>query len=171
MKLRVPFLSSLLALGSACPYDDCDHLDLGSCGVACCKLSFDVAGESTEEVMQKLNSTIHAFGPDKRYIPMITAEGGMGFGDLRPYGGSHEFIGQAWHTTTNLKYNDTLNFTVEKTAGGSRVRAFSISQLGGSLGDDGQNFYNIKQLMDSITWLSPLALSHVDESCPPPAKV
>lgn len=63
---------------------------------ACCKLQFLVEGESTTEVMNKLNATIGSKGPDGLYTPMPTAEGTMTFGDLRPYDKTVDFIGQAW---------------------------------------------------------------------------
>ena len=120
--------------------------------------------------MNKLNSTLVNGGPDKRYIPMMTAEGTLTFGDLRPYDMPVDFIGQAWHTTTNLMYNDTLNFLLTAVEDGTSVYAFSISQLAGSYGDEGQNYFNIIQLFDSVQWQAgSYEMSHVDNSCPPPA--
>lgn len=68
----------------------------GSCGTACCKLEFFIDGETTTEVMNKMNSTIGMKGPDGLYIPMDTAEGTLTFGDLRPFDKPVDFIGQAW---------------------------------------------------------------------------
>ena len=158
--------------------------------------------------MGKLNSTLVEGGPDSRYIPMMTAEGTLTFGDLTPYGKPVDFIGQTWHTTENLLYNDTINFLVypyNKKDGYTKVSGvlhmlfticvhymckflmpsitpythslspspplsptypvFSQSQIGGAYGDDGQNFFNIKSLFDSITWENKYKLVHADKSC------
>lgn len=46
---------------------------------------------------------------------------------------------QGTHTTRVERYNDTLNFAVYKTsATESKVTAFSISNVGGALGDEGE---------------------------------
>jgi hypothetical protein len=128
-----------------------------------------VKGESTTEVMNKLNSSIMDGGPDSRYIPMMTAEGTMTFGDLRPYDKPVDFIGQAWHTTMDLQYNDTMNMLLTPVDGGTSVYAFSISQIAGAYGDEGQNYFNVVQLFDSIKWLAgDYDLSQVDDSCPAP---
>ena len=90
--------------------------------------------------------------------------------DLRPYDKPVDFIGQAWHTTTNLMYNDTMNFLIkaEDDGASSVVYAFSISQLAGSYNDEGQNYFNIVQLMESIEWTSKTFMTHLDSSCPAP---
>lgn len=51
---------------SACDFEGCDHPDYGSCANACCRLNILIEGETTEEVMNKLNSTIVKGGPDGR---------------------------------------------------------------------------------------------------------
>lgn len=169
MKLSA-ILTTALVSASACTFDKCKNVDEGSCGTACCKLNFYLEGETTTEVMNKLNSTLGASGPDGLYIPMPTAEGTMTFGDLRPYDKPVDFIGQAWHTTANLMYNDTLNFLVAAVDEGksTQVTGFSISQLGGSYGDEGQNYYNLVQLMDSVSWKKQYEMEHADSSCPEP---
>jgi hypothetical protein len=143
----------------------CNHPDTGSCGNACCKLMFAIQAP-TETVMQKLNQSIVAGGPDGLYIPQMTAEGTLTFGDLRQYPDHPDFIGQAWHTTKNGLYNDTINFTLFPTDDGSStaLHAFSISQIGGAYGDDGQNYFNIVQLLTSI-WGDAKATA-LDMSCP-----
>ena len=149
----------------ACDDALCNHPDSGSCGNACCKVSF-VLVESTVSVMNKLNQTITAGGPDGLYIPKMTAEGTLTFGDLRQYPGHPDFIGQAWHTTKNGLYNDTINLTLsptDSTGESTRVLAFSTSQIAGAYGDDGQNYFNIVQLMQSI-WTAEA--TQEDSSCP-----
>eukprot|EP00600_Ochromonadales_sp_CCMP1393_P009826 CAMPEP_0174972644 /NCGR_PEP_ID=MMETSP0004_2-20121128/10752_2 /TAXON_ID=420556 /ORGANISM="Ochromonas sp., Strain CCMP1393" /LENGTH=154 /DNA_ID=CAMNT_0016222907 /DNA_START=29 /DNA_END=490 /DNA_ORIENTATION=- len=149
----VTLLLSLLAV-QACDYPDCNHPDEGSCGDACCRLGLFISGETTTEVMTKLNETLVKGGPDQRYIPQMTAEGTLTFGDLRPYDKPVDYIGQTWHTTTNLMYNDTINILLKPTELGKStfVYAVSISQIAGAYGDDGQNYFNIKQLFDSVKW-------------------
>jgi hypothetical protein len=146
----------------------CNHPDWGSCGNACCLLSFAI-NESTDSVMQKLNSTIVSGGPDGLYIPKMTAEGTLTFADLRVYHppGNPDFIGQAWHTTKNGLYNDTINFTLTPTGSGStRLVAFSISQIAGAYGDDGQNYFNIVQLLNSVYSGSDAVATQESSSCP-----
>jgi hypothetical protein len=85
MKFSSILISTLATTAVACTFDNCNNVDEGSCGTACCKLEFLVEGETTTEVMNKLNSTIGMKGPDGLYTPMQTAEGTLTFGDLRPY--------------------------------------------------------------------------------------
>ena len=121
---------------------------------------------STSEVMIPLNKTIHAHGPDMLWNAQLTACGTSGFGDLRKYSKPVDFIGQAFHTTKNGKYVDTINMTIAPIDGGqsSQIVAFSISQIGGAYGDDGQNYYNIVSLIQAtFPGASP---HHIDDSCP-----
>mmetsp|Transcript_356 Transcript_356/g.653 ORF Transcript_356/g.653 Transcript_356/m.653 type:complete len:176 (-) Transcript_356:161-688(-) len=153
-----------------CEFEGCDHVDMGSCGTACCRLSIFIDGETSTEVMNKLNSSLVLGGPDKLYIPMMTAEGTLTFGDLRPFDKPVDFIGQAWHTTANLVYNDTVNILLTSTDAGTDVYAFSISQIAGAYSDEGQNYFNIVQLFDSVKWnAGSYKLSQYDDSCPPPS--
>ncbi len=127
--------------------------------------------------MSKLKTSIEKKGPDGLYIPMMTAEGTLTFGDLRQYSKPVDFIGQAWHTTINGMYNDTINFSLANevlspTANGTRISAFSISQLAGSYCDAGQNHWNIVQLISGVEWegleTEDLTFEHVGDSCPDP---
>ncbi|KAJ1403923.1 hypothetical protein B484DRAFT_457444 [Ochromonadaceae sp. CCMP2298] len=162
------FFALALALISCAADNISNHPDAGSCGNACCRLGLYIRDETTEQVMVKLNSTISKGGPDSRYIPQMTAEGTMTFGDLRPYAKGVDFIGQAWHTTINLLYNDTINFLLKPQEGGksTAVYAVSISQIAGAYGDDGQNWFNIDQLFSSIEWDNGYKLWNMDGSCP-----
>ena len=96
MKFSAILASILATSAAACTFDNCLNVDSGSCGTACCKLQFLIEGETTTEVMNKMNSTIEMKGPDGLYTPMMTAEGTMTFGDLRPFDKPVDFIGQAW---------------------------------------------------------------------------
>ena len=161
------FISFLVIFSAvmACDEARCNHPDYGSCGNACCKLSFNIPA-STFEVMNKLNTTIFAGGPDGLYIPQMTAEGTASFADFRSRTPPPpvDFIGQTWHTTKSGVYNDTINFTL--TAEGeeaTHLLAFSTSQIAGAYGDAGQNYFNIVQLIQSLWVLEPM---HEDSSCP-----
>ena len=68
-----------------------------------------------------------------------------------------DFLGQAVHTTFAPNYyNDTVDLAVapNKESGGSTIMAFSLSLIAGAYCDDGQNYFNIMQLIESIPWSS-----------------
>lgn len=156
----------LLGLAQACLFEECGHPDFGSCGNACCRLSIYIKNENTMDVMNKLKNSIISGGPDNLYIPMKTADGVL-FTDLRSRSTSEHFLGQAYHTTENRKFNDTLNFLISSRDRGrsSSVTAFSISQIGGAYTDSGQNFYNLHQLFDKLEWSDGYRLRNADSSC------
>lgn len=131
------FLSLLtIIFVKGCTLEGCEYQDAGSCGSACCRLSISILNETTTDVMNKLNNSITSGGPDFLYTPMMTAEGTLTFGDLRPYHpGEVDFIGQTVHTTINGLYNDTVNFLLKEASYGTEVYAFSISQTAGAYGD------------------------------------
>lgn len=113
-------------------------------------------------------------GPDGRYALTITASGDFGFTRLRKllelisynysWGGKlpdDSFLGQVYHSTgfpgiapntTTGPYRDTINWLVKKVADDVVVRAFSISEIAGAYGDDGQNYKNIIQVNIRIAW-------------------
>jgi hypothetical protein len=138
MQFPLCIVALLVVLSMSCCAVSADnisnHPDEGSCGNACCRLGLFVRGETTSQVMGKLNASIVAGGPDSRYIPMLTAEGTLTFGDLRPFDKDVDYIGQAWHTTANLLYNDTINFLLKPQEGGvsTAVYVASISQIAGT---------------------------------------
>jgi hypothetical protein len=169
MKLTASVLAAvaLAASSSACSLAGCDKPDSGSCGNACCSLTISIP-MTTTEVMNSLNATITAGGPDGLYTPMMTAEGTLTFGDLKQFGAPVDFIGQAEHQTINGQYTDTVNFTLEPSADGksTTVNAFSISQIAGAFGDDGQNHWNIAQLFDEDSKFAGVAtIANKDSSC------
>lgn len=150
-----------------CPEKGCsDHLDFGSCGNACCRLWIKTK-DSPEQVMAKLNSTVVGGGPDGQYSAAPMAGGGEGFEDLRQYNVGPYFIGQSYHVTDNGVYTDTQNFLVypveDKSEMKSKIVGFSISQIGGAFGDDGQNWFNLAQLFGSLYPEAPI--NHADKSC------
>mmetsp|Transcript_7201 Transcript_7201/g.9744 ORF Transcript_7201/g.9744 Transcript_7201/m.9744 type:complete len:196 (+) Transcript_7201:99-686(+) len=150
---RVPvcvlLLLTLSPRANACDGAYCGRLDQGSCGNACCKLewTFHLPAET---VMKHLNQSIQEGGPDGSYKASAMYEGGTGFADLTPFGAPASFIGQVVRTTRIKKFNDTLNFALYKTSDETtKVTAFSISQIGGALGDDGQNYSNLEELVQA----------------------
>eukprot|EP00466_Bigelowiella_natans_P002071 jgi/Bigna1/90382/estExt_fgenesh1_pg.C_690017 len=162
-----------LFLANACIAPDCNNKDFGSCGNACCKLSFEVAA-ADDKIASVFNETLAGGGPDSRFFESTLAEGVRNVADLRPYGVGVSFIGQTIHTTAKRIYNDTINFTIfKKNESAATVNVFSISQIGGAYGDDGQNFKNIAVLMKDVYAKLNLEFSytHADSSCPEPATV
>mmetsp|Transcript_17424 Transcript_17424/g.31795 ORF Transcript_17424/g.31795 Transcript_17424/m.31795 type:complete len:174 (+) Transcript_17424:34-555(+) len=148
----------------------CNNLDCGSCGNACCKLMITVPGEDTQAVMTKLYDGFNG-GPDGHYALQMTAEGTLGFADLSPYNKSIDFIGQAVHTTLAPNYyNDTINLSIAKTTDGkgSVIEAFSISQIAGAYCDDGQNYFNVMNVITSLDFDYYGGDAGFDGSCPQP---
>jgi len=153
---------------------DCQNADMGSCGNACCKLLFTVA-EDPLSAMQKLNASFANGGADGLYTLQMTAEGTLGFGDLRalkiPSG--EQFIGQVHHKTSGPKhYVDVIDFNIRAAqckegvvcnGEGSVIKAFSLSLIGGALGDNGQNYKNIVNAMKNVEW--KFDQGNADTSC------
>ena len=154
---------------SACPDDQlCMNNDCGSCGNACCKLLITVS-ESPSTTMALLNASIHEGGPDGSYAPSMTYEGTDGFADLTPYSKPVDYIGQAIHTTTGENaFDDSVSFTIAPKGTGSEIAGFSYSLIAGAYCDDGQNYFNIMQLINGIEWASGFEVEQTG-SCPPPS--
>jgi hypothetical protein len=159
---------------------DCQNVDFGSCGNACCKLEFLVS-EDPLAAMQKLNASFTDGGADGYYKLQMTAEKTLGFGDLRAFHppGGYQFLGQVHHTTSGpAHYVDEINLSIRPqqcdkgflcNAQGSIITAFSTSLIAGALGDNGQNYKNIVMAMKNVAWMSPFEQSNSDSSCPKPA--
>lgn len=179
---RALVFAALVGTVSACnggPADDpdCQHLDLGSCGVACCKLLFKFDAACPEDVKNNLMTAMSKGGPDGRFALQTTAEGTFGFTEDINVRGPH-YVGQAYHTTpfpvthpnvTSGPYRDTVNFLVftDAASNATMVRAFSISEINGALGDNGMNYKNILQVMRSDV-MGGWHMTQEDSSCPPP---
>jgi len=154
--------------GSTCGPDpskapvDCDRPDFGSCGNACCVVDCIVKPHTYD--VSKSYATIADFltsgGADGSfaYSSGPDSAGHDPSPDLRPYNISAKYIFQGTHKTIG-GYVDTLDFAVyadgpstrnEGTAT-SRVRAFSVSDVHGALGDGGQNYKTLAYLFDSIS--------------------
>jgi len=130
---------------------DCKE-DMGSCGNACCALDIEVS-KAPEALYADLKQILTS-GADSHaysYVP-----GTMPFkehppDDLRDFNIKHKFIVQGSHTTSGRKYVDTLNFNIRASSGSSSVlRAFSISNIHGALGDAGQNYMNLAFVLRAL---------------------
>jgi len=144
---------------------DCQNVDFGSCGGACCKLDF-ILPHSAQAVVTALNKSLGDGGADHMYTLQTLAEGPLGFAQVDKDG--EKFIGQVVHKTAG-GFNDTLNFRIEQAgANHSKVRAFSVSQIGGVGMDNGQNFKNIMLAMKTACNVTDLKFMPVDGSCPQP---
>mmetsp|Transcript_18111 Transcript_18111/g.30251 ORF Transcript_18111/g.30251 Transcript_18111/m.30251 type:complete len:184 (+) Transcript_18111:31-582(+) len=156
--------------GKGC--SQCENVDEGSCGNACCKV-FVQTGLNTSLVVELLNTSLAKGGPDGHYTQSFLVEGVKGFADLRPYKQKVDFIGQATHMTSGAPhYNDTIDITVTPTAkGGAYISLFSISQIGGAFGDQGQNYKNLIMIIRDVSLRNHMFIEnkgHVDRSCPAP---
>lgn len=132
---------------------DCGREDLGSCGNACCALETPT-GRSPEEVYSLVRKFLEGGGDSGAYA---YTDGKMPHNehpadDLRKLGMTYKFIMQGTHTTSGRQYKDTLNFNIREGSNASSaiLRAFSISDLHGSLGDAGQNFKTLSYMLDAI---------------------
>jgi hypothetical protein len=167
MNLLLVVVLATIAVVLGCKENGCDtHLDFGSCGNACCRLYIKTK-DTPEQVMAKMNSTLLGGGPDGQYSAATMAGGGAGFEDLRQYNVGVDFIGQSYHVTDNGVYTDTQNYLVypvdDKSEMKSKIVGFSISQIGGAFGDDGQNWFNLAQVFGSLYPDAPI--DHADKSC------
>lgn len=159
---------------------DCQNVDFGSCGNACCSLVIHQANTPTAAI-QRINTTLSNGGPDGYYTLQLTAQGTLGYGNITalapklpsPFRESTDglYIGQVHHMTSGpAHYNDTISFNVHASkSGGSYVRATSVSLIGGALGDNGQNYKNVMMILKGAfgTWDSE---ERAFGSCPPPSK-
>jgi len=132
---------------------DCGRNDKGSCGNACCALETSI-GKPSEEVHSMVKKFLEGGGDSGAYA---YTDGKMPHNehpadDLRKFGMKYKFIMQGTHTTSGRHYKDTLNFNIREGNNASSVilRAFSISDLHGSLGDAGQNFKTLSYMLDAI---------------------
>mmetsp|Transcript_48003 Transcript_48003/g.88363 ORF Transcript_48003/g.88363 Transcript_48003/m.88363 type:complete len:180 (+) Transcript_48003:82-621(+) len=120
--------------------DDCVN-DFGSCGNACCTLSYS-STKTPEDVFASIKAYLSNGGSDGLYS-FVNAS------DLRSYRipGGYDYILQGTHTTFKKRYVDTLDFNIRHVGkAGSVVRAFSISNIAGALGDAGQNLRTLSIL-------------------------
>eukprot|EP01006_Ploeotia_vitrea_P061674 TRINITY_DN78727_c0_g1_i1.p2 TRINITY_DN78727_c0_g1~~TRINITY_DN78727_c0_g1_i1.p2 ORF type:complete len:181 (+),score=80.91 TRINITY_DN78727_c0_g1_i1:28-543(+) len=154
MKNLCVWIAVFAAVAAACQPPDCENVDDGSCGNACCVVDWTFNDMDAVTIADKLNTTLSNGGPDGRYTLATTAEAPtqVGFLNLMPYNLTTKFIGQAHHETKVHHYRDVNDWTVRagQTDKSVIVRGFSTSLIGGALGDAGQNYKNIKQVIEAI---------------------
>ena len=158
-------LLTLTLTARACKENGCSsHLDWGSCGNACCKLAV-ITSDSPEAAISLLNATMASGGPDNQYTPQVTAGGNLFYDDLTNYNVPNDakFIAQSFHVTDNGQYTDTQQWVVYPHGTGSKIVGFSISQIGGAYGDDGQNWFNLNSVFTKAYPASKVM--HADGSC------
>mmetsp|Transcript_1658 Transcript_1658/g.3910 ORF Transcript_1658/g.3910 Transcript_1658/m.3910 type:complete len:421 (-) Transcript_1658:207-1469(-) len=163
--------------------EDCHNEDFGSCGGACCSMIFQVEGE-VAETLAALKATLANGGPDGAYSLQETDKGNVGFDDLSkitsklPHpltNNSALYIGQVQHETKG-KYYDSLDFLLYSAGTGTgrtTVQAFSLSLIGGAMGDNGQNYKNIVMVMKAAlgTKTNVAEAYRVGKTCTPPEAV
>jgi hypothetical protein len=90
-----------------------------------------------EEAHKALQSYLENGGADGLFA-YVGGSGGLNM--PAAHGSTWDSIFQGTHTTIQARYVDTLDFAIRSAEdGGSTVRAFSISNIAGALGDEGQN--------------------------------
>merc|ERR1719203_1734857 len=130
---------------------------MGSCGNACCSVEVTVADTMPETLYEKILRFLQAGGDGNSYAYV---NGTMPFGehpadDLRSLHFDYKFIVQGTHTTSGRGYVDTLNFNIRSEDNASSVlRAFSISNIAGALGDSGQNYKSLNYLIQEAVGVS-----------------
>lgn len=168
--LSLVALALCVAAAAACQPPNCDHVDYGTCGNACCNLTFTTqANLPTDAAAKLLLETLSKGGPDGRYKLSMTAEGSLGFADFTGYDLPINYLGQAIHHTKVHHYNDTINIAIAPNADNSSsiVTAFSISQIAGAYGDAGQSFKNLIQIFqntEGVEWTYKIVAG-----CPAPS--
>lgn len=113
--------------------------DMGSCGNACCAVEFET-DKAPAEVFATMTKYLESGGSDGLFGYKTGGASGLGISGGAGEG-TWDSIFQGTHTTFKMRYVDTLNFAVrtKQHGEGSVVRAFSISDIAGALGDEGQN--------------------------------
>jgi len=161
--MTTPHPTEIGTCGSGDPVvKDCNHVDYGFCGNACCKVTANIP-HPPGTIAQLLNASLASGGPDLGYSLQELAENGeKSFFPLS----SEWYIGQAHHTTSGpAHYVDVVNFLIQQDTSNkhqSFVTIFSTSLIAGALGDGGQNYKNIIMAMQGASipnWDGPLAIS------------
>ena len=137
----------------------CDRVDLGACGNACCLVDLPIPAHGdanrTEHAYLLVKQFLLAGGPDGSYEYVHSADkaGHNPSDNLTEYPIPWNYIFQARHTTAG-GYVDTINLNLREDPyppiGGPSnavLRIFSVSNIHGALGDNGQNYKNIQYLI------------------------
>ena len=158
---------------------DCEHIDFGSCGGACCVVDYEIGARevaldmtdasrllssplaSHESGLATVNTT-HVYLQVKGYLAKGGKDGSYAYvtgpdsaghnpsDDLtRAPSLSWDYIFEGRHTTSG-GYVDTLKFNIARVKPGHAtiMRIFSVSDVHGALGDNGQNYKNIAYILE-----------------------
>ena len=172
--LRVALLAALSAAlvaaenDSSCgskkpsPVKDCDSRDLGSCGNACCTIDVTVSADA-KTAYSALKAYLSSNGKDHSfaYVNNTDAAGHNPGDNLTPYKIAFDYIFQGTHKTTG-GFVDTININIKRNeAGETQLRLFSISNIHGALGDNGQTYKTILYLLQTsgLIW-APVGIVH-----------
>ena len=102
---------AVLSLGAdACVPPNCDRVDFGSCGNACCQVRVNHPDNDSVTVKTLIEKNLLSGGVDHRYALQTTAESPnvKGFADLRPFNVPAQFQGFTTHTTLSGKFTDNV---------------------------------------------------------------
>uniref|UniRef100_A0A7S1WXY9 Uncharacterized protein n=1 Tax=Alexandrium catenella TaxID=2925 RepID=A0A7S1WXY9_ALECA len=147
-----PTGSSTCGMTAGKPKVDCDKPDMGSCGNACCALDVHL-GMSPRDAYDAAAGFLSSGGGDGAYS---LVNGTMPYGehpadDLTAMSMTWKYIFQGKHTTSGRGYVDTLDFNIRSDSPDSCVlRAFSISDIHGALGDAGQNYKTLAYMLKAL---------------------
>ena len=138
--------------GGGCVPPDCEREDDGTCGMACCKLRWEVPSMEAKPFADRVFSFLASGGADKLYNATINSP------SVQPWADDSSWVVQGTHLTAKHIYTDSLIFASmpnpEKSKNGSVVVAFSHSQenIKGNFAysDDGQNYKNLAQLIKTL---------------------
>jgi len=130
---------------------DCEKVDMGSCGNACCAV--EVATKMDPKALYSAVARFLRSGGDTASFKLVPGE--MPFGEHPPDDltslslGDWKYVFQGQHTTSGRGYVDTLNLNIRSNGTSSVLRAFSASDVHGALGDAGQNFKTLAYILDA----------------------
>jgi len=135
---------------------DCGKIDFGSCGGACCIVDVPIQGadgvNTTDHTYQTIKKYLQGGGEDGSYT-YVTGPDAAGHNpgdDLTAYPIAWDYIFQGQHTSSG-GYVDTMKFNLKRPStpdGSTTLRVFSVSDVHGALGDNGQNYKNIAYLVE-----------------------
>ena len=118
-------------------------------------VDFTLVTDNSTDIYEQIKGTLMSGGKDGSYKYSTGPDAaGHNPGDnltFVPNPFKWDFIFQGTHTTSG-GYVDTLNFNIGRpdANGKSTLRIFSISNVHGSLGDNGQNYKNVVSLYGLI---------------------
>lgn len=137
----------------------CDRVDRGGCGNACCLVDVPIPAHDdanlTAHVYLQLKQFLLTGGADGsfKYVHSADKAGHNPSDDLTAYPIPWNYVFQATHKTAG-GYVDTLNFNLREDpyppirgASNAVLRIFSVSNIHGALGDNGQNYKTIEYLV------------------------